>query len=70
MKNKIIRFAILLVVCVLVWVATAILHLIPNPKTADFLRGFSMGMGFFAALMLIYHSVTASNNKNNSTTIS
>jgi hypothetical protein len=58
MKNKIIRFSILLIACLAVWLCTAVFHLVSNPKTSDFLRGFSMGLGFFAVLMIIYHSIT------------
>jgi ABC-type transport system involved in cytochrome c biogenesis permease subunit len=63
MKNKIIRFSIISVACLLVWMCTTVFHLIQDPKISDFLRGFSMGLGIFSFLMLIYYSITASNNK-------
>jgi len=67
MKNKIIRFSIVTAVCLIVWAVTTFVHF-KSVKIADFVNGFSLGVGSVAAIALIYNIVIALKQKDSNIT--
>jgi len=59
MKNKTVRFAVITAICLLVWLVTNFIHF-KNQDVADFVRGFSMGIGIVTAIAFIYNLVVLS----------
>jgi hypothetical protein len=53
MKNTILGFSLITVGCILIYVFAAFTPVIGNLNARDFFRGFSMGIGLFAASYLV-----------------
>ncbi|WP_461448959.1 hypothetical protein [Mucilaginibacter sp.] len=68
MKNKIIRFSVVTAACLMVYTLTTFGYF-KSIKIADFLSGFSLGIGSVTAIALIYNIVIAIQRKDNTATI-
>jgi hypothetical protein len=63
MKNKILRFAIVTAVCLLIYLFATFVSFTPNLKVVDFVKGFVLGIGSVSGITLVVLLIRRAANK-------